>query len=289
MTTSQLHSPVIDLEARGREGWRPPAPATFSPDVELTALEVPAGRVHVVRDDLLLGGTKQRAAVPYLAELVAAGHREVVYASPFAGFAQVALASSARHLGLACTLFCEQDQARPEAPGQPHAFSRLAESLGARLVLLPTLDEAERAAAIHAAAGPGAFKIPLGFNAPSFLAHLERELRRQWPLVVAWLGAAPRTLWLPVGSGTLASAFRGVVPEETALRCVDVRVLDPQDPRLQRLVRRPGIRLAAAAEPFSRVAVTPPPVPSNAHYDAKLWAFLLAEGQDGDVWWNVAR
>lgn len=278
----------LDLEARGREGWRPPAPATFSPDVEVTALAIPTGHVHVVRDDLLLGGTKQRAAVPYLMDLVAAGHREVVYASPFAGFAQVALASSARHLGLTCTLFCEQDQARPEA-GQPHAFSRLAESLGARLVLASTLDEAERLAEGHAAAQRAAVKIPLGFNAPAFLEYLERELVRQWPLVVARLGAAPRTLWLPVGSGTLASAFRDVVPEETALRCVDVRVLDPQDPRLQRLIRRPGVRLDPAHEPFALLASEPPPLPSNAHYDAKLWAFLLAEGRDGDVWWNVAR
>lgn len=285
------HEPVPEARRRGVElaGGALLSAEAFSPPVELTALPIPAGQVHVVRDDLLTGGTKQRAAVPYLQELRGEGHREIVYASPFAGFAQVALASSARHLGLACTLFCEEDRSRPGSAGVPHAFSRLAESLGARLVVVPTLDEAERLAETYAASPRAAVKVPLGLDAPCFRKHLTLEIARQWSLVLEQLGRAPRTLWLPVGSGTLANSFRDIVPPQTELCCVDVRVLDPRDPRLTRLVVRPGVRLLAAAEPFIAAAVAPPPLPSNAHYDAKLWRFLVAEGSDGDVWWNVAR
>jgi hypothetical protein len=264
----------------------------FSPPVTLTSLPIPAGQVHVVRDDLLTGGTKQRAAVPYLQDLSLEGHREIVYASPFAGFAQVALASSARHLGLACTLFCERDQGVPLQSGEtgpPHAFTQLAKSLGAKIILAPNLGKAELLAEAHAREQPGAFRVPLGCNAPSFRKYLKAEISKQWQLVLDGVGATPRTLWLPVGSGTLANAFRDIVPLETAVRGVDVRVLDPEDSRLQLLSGRPGVRMQPATEPFDRPAIAPPPLPSNAHYDAKLWAFVVAEGQDGDVWWNVAR
>jgi Pyridoxal-phosphate dependent enzyme len=262
---------------------------SFAPLVELTALAIPDGHVHVVRDDLLAGGTKQRAAVPYLRELLAEGHREIVYASPFAGFAQVALASSARHLGLACTLFCEEDRSRHGVVGVPHPFSRLAESMGARVVVVPTLEEAELLAEAYANTPRGSVKIPLGLDASIFRKYLKLEIARQWQVVLERLGAAPRTLWLPVGSATLASAFRDIVPPETGLRCVDVRVLDPRDQRLVQLAGRPGVLLHATSETFSQTVASPPPLPSNAHYDAKLWAFIVAEGRDGDVWWNVAR
>src|SRR5687768_9894600 len=90
-------------------------PGSTSPPIELEALPVARGRLHVVRDDRLEGGTKQRAAEPFLAELVVDGVREVVYASPFAGFAQVALAASCRRVGLRCTVFASRDPAAPGA------------------------------------------------------------------------------------------------------------------------------------------------------------------------------
>jgi hypothetical protein len=58
----------------------------------LTPLQIDAGTVHVVRDDLLPGGTKQRAVHAYLRDAIAGGATSFVYASPPPGFAQVALA-----------------------------------------------------------------------------------------------------------------------------------------------------------------------------------------------------
>jgi 1-aminocyclopropane-1-carboxylate deaminase/D-cysteine desulfhydrase-like pyridoxal-dependent ACC family enzyme len=266
-----------------------PSVAEFSPPVQITALAIPRGHVHVVRDDLLPGGTKQRAAVPYLQDLQREGYRELVYASPFAGFAQVALAASALQLGMTCRLYCEEDRSRSEFRGAAHAFTRLAESMGARVVITSTLEAAEQLAAAHVQERGGAVKVPLGFNAPSFIRHLSAEIRTQWQLVLHHVGAVPQTLWLPVGSGTLANAFRDTVDDRTFIQAVDVRVLDRADARLQALALRSGVRLAAAPEPFMAAAELPPPIPSNAHYDAKLWAFVQAHGADGDVWWNVAR
>ena len=49
--------------------------------------------VFVVRDDLLLGGTKR-----CFADQLILGHREVVYASPAYGGAQIAIALSLIHI-----------------------------------------------------------------------------------------------------------------------------------------------------------------------------------------------
>jgi hypothetical protein len=49
------------------------------------------------------------------------------------------------------------------------------------------------------------------------------------------------------------------------------------------------VQYFSAEQEFSEMATNRPPVPSNIHYDAKLWSFVKSHAQDGDLWWNVAR
>jgi hypothetical protein len=59
--------------------------------------------VNVVRDDLLLGGTKQRALVKLIESNL--GFNEFVYAGPSSGFAQVALTISCLKLNKVVSFF----------------------------------------------------------------------------------------------------------------------------------------------------------------------------------------
>ncbi|MGH3729374.1 MAG: pyridoxal-phosphate dependent enzyme [Micromonosporaceae bacterium] len=250
------------------------------------SLPVGGHRVHVVRDDLLPGGTKERAAVPYLRWLVDEGHHEFVYASPFAGFAQVALAAAADRLGVACQLFCESDPARPGMAR--HEFTTLAAGFGARIELVRDLATGHRKAQRYAAA-PGRYQVPLGFDDERFRKLMAAELTSAWHQLRDQIGGSPRRLWLPVGSGTLANCFRSAIGDDVRLLCVDVRVLPTGDGRLTEIAGWSNAELQRAPQAFAEPASPPPPVPSNAHYDAKLWQFITAAGRDGDVWWNVAR
>lgn len=242
--------------------------------------------IYVVRDDLLPAGTKQRAILPLLREFQRQGHAHMIYASPFAGFAQVALAYGCHSVGLACTLFCEKD---PHQPGvASHAFTKLAQRWGAKIMLTDSLARAEEEADSLAAAS-GGLKIPLGFHCREFQLHFQRAVAEALASIRKDLCFLPKRTWLPVGSGTLTNAFHKVAPDTMELCCVDVHVLDPMDLRLQALRRLPRVQYFSAEEEFCEMAASRPPVPSNIHYDAKLWSFVKSHAQDGDLWWNVAR
>lgn len=253
---------------------------------QLDTLTTGAGRLHVLRDDILPGGTKQRGCLRYLRELQQAGTREFVYASPFAGFAQVALSVSAALLGARCTLFCERDKTASE-PGF-HAFSWIAKRHGANLVLCEDLDEAH-ARTFEYARAPSMTVLPLGFRSERFMDILTEEIRRVWDGIVSELGHPPRELWVPVGSGTLLHCFRRVTAGRVPIFGVDVRVLEPEDDRIASLRELPGVTLLRTPERFHEPVEHCPPVPSNCHYDAKLWRFLVSQAAPSALWWNVAK
>jgi hypothetical protein len=255
----------------------------LSPRVVLSELPVEAGTVHVVRDDLLPGGTKQRALGRYLSDALARGATSFVYATPPPGFAQVALAYACGRLGVECVLFCEQ------ADGELHEFSVLAQFYGATVHPCATLEVAEKEAWDHRDATPGSRKLPLGFAEPCYVGHLRDAVAREWSHLTEDLGREPARVWLPVGSATLGSVFADVLGDRVELHCVDVRILDPHDHRIRALAARPGVTMHRAVERFRDPCATHPPIPANTHYDAKLWPLIHANAADGDLWWNVAR
>lgn len=238
--------------------------------------------ISVLRDDLLPAGTKQRAVLPFLEELLQSGVRRVTYASPFAGFAQVALAYGCHALGIECTLYCERDPA--QAGLQAHRFTQLASSWGAKIHLRKDLLEAE-----NSAEAEGAFKIPLGFQCREFQRHFQAAIAEIFSAMLRGRGPQPRAVWLPLGSGTLAHAVCRIAPPAMQLRCVNVHVLPASDLRIQSLRSLKRVQYFEAEEEFAEAAVELPPLPSNLHYDAKLWRFLHQHAEPGDFWWNVAR
>lgn len=269
------------------EATLPIARQTPTLPVRLDQLSLDAHRsIYVVRDDLLPAGTKQRAILPLLRDLEGKGIRHLTYSSPFAGFAQVALAYGCQALSLQCTLFCEKDPG--QAGKKTHAFTELAARHGAKIVLVDSLAEGEERAEALARSGH-AHKIPLGFHCREFQEHFQAAITESLETIRRELGHTPERAWLPIGSGTLAHAFRQATPTQVQLHCVDVHVLHASDLRIQRLRAFPNLYYYSAQENFPERAERPPPIPSNLHYDAKIWAFVSELARDGDLWWNVAR
>jgi len=263
--------------------------AALSPPVELDRISTHRGPLWVVRDDLLAGGTKQRAAIPYVLQMMARNYDELVYASPFAGYEQVALAVACKAVGVRLRLFSESVPWVSRFKLKAHSYTELAAAHGATVELASDLAAAENRAVYYSIARPRCTKVPLGIDCTEFRAALAIELRRMMPAIQLELGGSPQRIWMTVASGTLARTLREVIAPQVELRCLDVGVLPEDDARITALARRPRTSVERVPELFAQPAQFSPPIPSNAHCDAKAWRFLAGRAAPRDLWWNITR
>jgi hypothetical protein len=216
------------------------------------------GRFWVVRDDLLIGGTKQR----FLPHLMA-GAAEVVYAGPAWGGAAVGIAYLGREMGIPVRLFYA---GRKEwSPRQ-----RIAAGYGAAIAeIRPGYLSVVRARARDYCRQTGARLLEWG------LPEVEEYLARQ-------LGEfdlpAVSEVWCAAGSGTLLRslqrAFRAPV--------VGVQVgheLTPEE--------RAGCRIVKHPLTFEQRTSAAVPFPSCRHYDAKAWEMAERLARPEALFWNV--
>lgn len=223
----------------------------------------PGVTVHVVRDDLIPGGTKQRV----IPALFTGGGDEFVYASPAYGYAQIALAHTARAAGLSATIFTAARKER-------HPRTEEARLAGAKVVMVPTGYMSNvRAKARAYCEMTGAVLLPFGLDTLVFNDALAEAASD----CAARFGGAPE-VWSVAGSGVLARALQRAWPDAEAHA---VRVGSEPDAG--------GARIWLAPERFeqdARGAV--PPFPSCSNYDRKAWRFIVEHAQDGAIFWNVA-
>lgn len=237
--------------------------------------------VGVIRDDVLVGGTKQRALSRVLPRRQA---RQFIYAGPKQGFAQVALAYCAKQCAKRSMIvvpdfefsgFSSPSQVAWNFGAHIHVVNA---NLQAAFAL--ACDIAKEQNRVH---GPGyAEVLPLGFDTPDFCDALEAALRESLPKKWLQEKSSPKRLWLVAGSGTLLKVLSRILLRTTFLVVqVGKKIWSDQLPK--------NHELFIAPEKFCQPALTLPPFPSVATYDAKLWQFVLQHAQDGDWIWNVAK
>lgn len=216
------------------------------------------GRILVVRDDLIAGGTKVRSLPVLLTDAA-----EFVYASPASGYAQIAVAIAARQCGKRATIFVAHRKV-------PHARTTQAHAAGARIIQVPAGYMAVvRARARSYCQVSGARLLPFGLDAPPFIAALADVARA--------LGLNPPEVWSVAGSGVLTRALQAAWPD-AVVHAVRIGA----QPNAGRA------RLHQAPERYEQDARCPPPFPSCGNYDAKAWRFIQAQAAPGALFWNVA-
>lgn len=217
------------------------------------------GRFYVVRDDLLPGGSKVRYLLPFLSEQP---EKEIVYASPAQGYAQIAIAQVCRQLGKRAIILVAKRKT-------PHARTVAARVAGATVVLVPNGRlNVLQARARQLAADRGAYLLPFGADVPAALEHFAAVARE--------INVTPSEVWACSGSGAL---IRGLQLAWPAASFNAVRV--GAAPRVG------NARLYVAPEEYEDPAEMPPPYPSCDNYDAKVWRFANKHGADGALIWNV--
>eukprot|EP00039_Didymoeca_costata_P003423 m.67559 g.67559 ORF g.67559 m.67559 type:complete len:480 (-) comp11900_c0_seq1:62-1501(-) len=231
-------------------------------------------RVRVFRDDYLTGGTKQRAI-----ETLFQGTEceEFVYAGPYEGYAQVALAAVAKARGKKAVVFVKRRR-----EGLFH-LSAIAHSLGATIMEESPpnrVQDLQQKAEQYVSSTDGrATLLPFGLDSDTFKDALYTRLKEAIPK----LDKPPDRLWLVAGSATLLRVLHRIWPE-THMLIVQVGKYIWDD--LVEDIEKKTIY--EAPEFFSEKAVIQPPYRTVTTYDAKLWQFVLQFGKNGDYVWNVA-
>jgi hypothetical protein len=90
-------------------------------------------------------------------------------------------------------------------------------------------------------------------------------------------------MWVVAGSAALLNTLYKVFPTTWFCAVQVGKTVWPD------LLDKSRTTLYVSDEKFMQVARLQPPYPTVKTYDAKLWKYVLAHGQDGDYVWNVAR
>jgi len=220
---------------------------------------IPAGKFLVVRDDFLVGGTKEAALMQCMPTWK---EQEIVFASPRYGYAQIALAVAGKATGKKVTLFIA-------ASKRWHPRSLLAQSLGANIVEVPCgYLCVVQARAREYCERTKAKLLPLGLACEE----MEEAITRR----AAALNVKPKEVWSVAGSGALQRALQKAWP---AAKFFAVQIGKPPHAGSAKVLK--------AEEKFEQDAVLPPPFPSCSNYDAKAWALMLKKASRGALFWNV--
>lgn len=217
--------------------------------------------IFVLRDDLLPGGTKRRA----LPVLLAGNAQEYVYTSPVYGYAQIALAHTAKAAKKRVTIFCAARRVK-----HPRTLEAIA--AGANVIEVPCgyMSVVQKHARDYCPVfNSDRLLLPFGLDTPVFINELA-GIARSLPI-------RPTEVWTVVGSGCLSRALQLAWPR-AAFHAVRVGA----EPNAGRA------KLYVAPEKFEQDARLPPPFPSCINYDAKAWRFIQAHARPGALFWNVA-
>ena len=246
--------------------------------------------VNVIRDDLLIGGTKQRAMIKFIEHYN--NYNEFVYVGPASGFAQVALAVACLKLNKQATLFIVN------SPNYDPQLSNLSEKFGANVTIFyEKMSDIEEKANQYVndinklntqSSDRKVMLLPFGLNSQLYIDLLYDQLLEAIPGNIE-----PERLWITVGSGTLLRVLARIWPITNFMPVkVGKNLWEDQYTAdvWQRIGGKERIdKLAAPQKFFEPVPkILLPPYPSTDTYDAKVWQQILKYAEDDDYIWNVA-
>jgi len=233
-------------------------------------------------------GTKQRISTDYVRNKLNL-YNEFVYVGPSTAMGAYALAIGCVENKVQCTLYL----VGPEIPPQGRFFTNNTEYRNFVTIHLLKMDmgQAFEIGEKYVQENNNRLLVPFGINDIDYKNMLYNSLYNDPDLKTLWK-FPPRRMWLAVGSGTLLSILLLLLPN-THFLAVEVgtslkmETLHFEAAKIEDYKKRVSVR--RAPERFTHSAEQLPPYSSLNNYDAKIWRFVLVEGQSGDTIWNVAR
>ena len=250
------------------------AMAEVSPKFTKCKIKHPKGfDLTVIDESPLFGSSKQRALIGLIPTIY---QKELVYAAPSSGYAQIAIAYCCLLTGKKAKLFVDARK------GDDVPLTHIASLLKADIVYFdPKVKEkrlpyAQEEAKQYCAKNKGSYLLPFGLNDDTIK---DLYYNSFVPLQKKY---NPTRLWITCGSGTILSVLSRVWPD-TEMMIVQVgKTLWPD--------MLEGIKHQLFISPykFHEDVKEEPPYNTILNYDGKVWPFVLEHGKEGDFIWNTA-
>jgi len=220
--------------------------------------------VIVLRDDLLVGGTKS-ILMPYLIK----DAEEYVYASPVYGGFQIALSAYCQGIGKRVTIFCAKRK-------EMHENTKKCIEYGATIVEVPFgyLSVVEKRA-LDYCKDTGAEKLIFGAKTIENKTLIANRVKA----VIEKIGFEPEEIWCAVGSGTLVDS---ILIGTTTAKIYGVEVGAECDIKNERLT------VIKYNKGFDKVSKFKAGFPSMPNYDLKAFEYCIKYKKGKTVlFWNV--
>ena len=214
--------------------------------------------IDVLRDDLLVGGTKS-----LLMNQLSTSVKEYVYVSPVYGALQIGLSDWCNKNDIKCTIISAKRKNR-------HPNTNKAEELGSKIIEVPygymvVLNKVKRD---YLLSNPSAMEIPFGLDTEE-----SRDIIAERSKVLDTYDE----VWCAIGSGVLVE---GILRGTTKVKVKGVVVGKEYHNNHQRL------EIYHYHKPFDKLAKKPP-FPSVRNYDAKAWEYCIKHHTLNTFFWNV--
>jgi len=233
---------------------------------------------HIVRDDLLEGGSKRRFVDRLIREEIAEGAEEFVYGGcPANGYAQLSLTLQAKAYNKKAIFFMAQ-----RSLDNLHPYQQQALDYGADIRWVPNgmLQVTKARAREYFYEDPKKRRLlPLGLEEPRVLediATLAKTIEIDYNIEIS-------EIWSVGSSGTLTRGLQMAFPNK------DVHVVSVGHTMKQHEVGR--AKLYRSKYKFTQEVKDDdvPPFPSVPTYDAKAWSVMKEYAKKGALFWNVGK
>jgi 16S rRNA G966 N2-methylase RsmD len=247
----------------------------YNPPMIVSPIEYNGKTLHIFRDDCVIGGTKNRAAIDYITKILLdkPDTNELVYLGASNGYAQVAFANALRLLKstIKMTLFFQQTKNRDAQQLiilarylYPHMNYRVFN--GSFKDNWPKYDK-------YLLEHPLAYEIPFGLHDETFTMYLRNALL---PRLEPYIDKV-KTMWMVAGSGTLYKVISSILTK-TEFHVVQVG---------KQVQLSGNVTIHVSSLSLYQVHNTRIPFPTTESYDGKIWEFA-DKFHSGDYIWNTA-
>lgn len=231
--------------------------ALFDPPCVITPASYEDKVFNVVREDMLIGGAKQRVTYSYINNI---SSDIIFYHGAHNGYAQVAIANTCLLLGKKFHIIVKRKKFK-------HNIICLAMLFGAIVHEIDDNDDP-----LSVVEKYNGYLIPLGIKGISYEDTQLTILNKY----------NPKDIWLIASTGATLAALHNILPE-CRFHVVFVAGFKADIASLEYVVST-----NTSTEFFKENTKIPPLYPSELSYDAKIWQFVITNGKSGDYIFNVA-